>query len=56
MANGTFAASATHLSGGVDGTVGAAQQMFVDGTNLYIAVAKNTNSGKNWRKLVLASL
>lgn len=53
MANGSFGAA--HLSGGVNGTVGAAGEMMYDTTYLYVASAANLVSGKNWRRISLGS-
>lgn len=53
MANGAFAGSATHLSGGVDGTVASAGKLYVDGSYLYLCVADNTISGKNWLSMTI---
>lgn len=41
---------------GIDGTVGAKNEMLVDATNLYIASDVNTIADANWKKLVLQSL
>lgn len=55
MANGAFAGGATHLSGGVDGTVGYAHQVMADASYIYVAVAANTVAGKNWRRFSIGS-
>jgi len=56
MANATFAGSATHLSGGVDGTESPLGTFMVDNTYLYVALGTNSNGSKNWRKIALSSL
>jgi hypothetical protein len=43
------------LSGGVDGTVGAENAIARDASYLYVAVAANTISGKNWRRISLGA-
>jgi hypothetical protein len=55
MVNGAFANAATSLAGGVDGTVGAALKVLIDASYLYICLANNTISGKNWRRVSLGS-
>jgi len=40
---------------GVDGTVGAANEVRCDGTHLYVAIAANTVAGTNWRRVDLGS-
>ena len=55
MANGAWDAGATELSGGVDGTVGAARELAVDASYLYVAVAANTIADANWRRIDLGS-
>lgn len=49
------AMAATPLAGGVAGTVGAAGQVVYDGTYLYVAVAANGATGKNWRRIALGA-
>lgn len=56
MANGAFAGAAVALSGGVNGTVGLANQLAVDSSYLYVAIAENTVSGKNWRRISVGSV
>lgn len=46
----------TPLAGGKDGTEAVAGQVVYDGTNLYVAIAANDASGKNWRKIELGAL
>lgn len=53
MANGSFGHA--HLTGGVDGTVGLAGAVKYDSSYLYVAVAANLVSGKNWRRMSLGS-
>jgi hypothetical protein len=55
MTNGAFAGGATALSGGVDGTVGKMTEPKVDGSYLYVCVADNTISDKNWRRISVGS-
>lgn len=55
LSNGAFAGAADSLAGGVDGTVGYVEKPYVDETYLYICVANNTVSGKNWRRISLGS-
>lgn len=51
MANGAFTEGATHLAGGVDGTVGTIHSFMVDSSYLYVCIADNTVAGKNWRRI-----
>ena len=51
--NGTGTLGAT--TAGVDGTVGSVNEVRFDGTYLYHAVAANTISGANWRRIALGS-
>lgn len=55
LADGSWAAAATFLSGGVDGTVGLANETCADASYLYHCVAANTISGANWRKISLGT-
>lgn len=55
MAHGAFAAGAVALSGGLNGTVGVIHQQFIDATYLYRAIANNSISGKNWRRISLGA-
>jgi phage tail sheath gpL-like len=57
-ATGTAVSSVTNgkLDGGIDGTVGAAGETCVDSTYLYAAIAENTVSGANWRRISLGSV
>lgn len=56
MANGAFAGGAVLLSGGVDGTVGAAGDVLRDTSYLYVCTAINTTAGKNWRRVSLGTV
>jgi len=57
LTNGTFGDTTLgDTTLGVDGTVGALNQILADATNLYIATAINTVADANWKKLVLQSL
>ena len=56
MANGIFAAGATLLSGGINGTVGLIHQTMIDANYIYRCVADNTISGKNWRRISLGAV
>jgi hypothetical protein len=53
MANGSFAAA--KLSGGQAGTVGDQWQTYADASYLYVAVAANTATGANWRRIGLGT-
>ncbi|MBU2098212.1 MAG: hypothetical protein KKD00_05595, partial [Gammaproteobacteria bacterium] len=44
-----------YLTGGIDGTVGIANETCVDATYLYHAVAANTIADTNWRRVALGS-
>lgn len=55
LANGNFVAAATHLSGGINGTVAPALKMVADATYLYFTQVANTTSGKNWRRMALGA-
>jgi hypothetical protein len=52
----SWAAGATALSGGINGTVGVKNEIRLDATNLYCCTAANTIADANWKKLVLQSL
>ena len=56
LANGAFAGAATHLSGGVDGSVGAEHETAFDATYAYFCLADNGVSGKNWRRIAHGSV
>lgn len=43
------------LSGGIDGTTGYANETCADASYLYHAIAANTVSGSNWRRISLGS-
>jgi len=53
-ATGTAVSGAT-LTGGVNGTVAQAGDFAFDSTYLYCAIAANTVSGTNWRRISLGS-
>lgn len=53
MANGAWGAG--NLAGGVNGTVGIANEVLVDASYLYHAVAANTVADTNWRRISLGS-
>jgi len=55
MANGSFAAGATHLAGGVNGTVGEKGQMYADASYIYRAIDDNTIADANWRRVTLGT-
>lgn len=55
VTNAAFAADATHLAGGVNGTVSPAGTLMMDSTYLYVALAANTISGKNWRRIAVGA-
>lgn len=54
MANGSFGGAT--LSGGVAGTVGDQWDLFVDASYLYVAIAANTATSANWRRISLGSV
>lgn len=51
----TFGEAVEAMSGGVDGTVALEGQTYKDDSYLYVAVAVNTISGANWRRVSLGS-
>lgn len=53
LANGAWGTAT--LDGGVDGTVGKANEILADATYLYHAVAANTVADANWRRIALGS-
>lgn len=55
MENGSFRDAADFLSGGVNGTIGSTHKMVIGTTYLYVCIADNTVSGKNWRRISLGS-
>jgi|GEM_PF-1012899 len=55
LTNAVWLAGATFLSGGVDGTVGVANETCADGTYLYHCLATNGVDGVNWRRVTLGS-
>lgn len=54
--NVAWSGGATKLSGGIDGTVGAKNEMLIDPDYLYIAIDVNTVADTNWRKITLEAL
>jgi hypothetical protein len=56
MTNGAFTGDAVKLSGGVDGTESTDINVMVDNTYLYVCVAANTVSGRNWRRIALGEV
>jgi hypothetical protein len=52
-ANGSFGAA--NLEGGVDGTIALANEIAIDSSYLYYAIAANTVSGTNWRRISLGT-
>lgn len=55
LADGSWAAGATALSGGIDGTVGAANETCADASNIYHCIAANTIADNNWRAISLGN-
>jgi hypothetical protein len=53
MANGSFGAGT--LAGGVDGTVGTQWELKVDASYLYVCVAANDVTGRNWRRITIGA-
>jgi hypothetical protein len=54
-ANLAFTAGAVLMTGGVDGSVGEAFAMLVDGSYIYVALAENTIVDANWVRAAIAS-
>lgn len=54
MANGNFAKA--KLSGGQDGTVGDQWEICADASFLYVAIAANTVTDANWRRISLGNV
>lgn len=54
LTNGSWGAAT--LAGGVAGTVGLAKEVLVDSSYLYIAIAANTVTDANWRRISLGSV
>jgi hypothetical protein len=48
--------SAVALAGGINGTIGTVGKTLIDATYLYMCIADNTVSGKNWRRISLGSV
>lgn len=55
LANGSFTEDAIVLSGGVDGTPVDCPGFMMDESYLYVCVAVNTATGKNWRRVSIGS-
>ena len=55
LINGSLPDDVTALAGGVNGTVAAENALMRDAAYLYVAVAANTVSGKNWRRISIGS-
>ena len=55
LADGSWAAAATFLSGGIDGTVGVANETCADGSYIYHTILANTIADANWRRVALGS-
>jgi hypothetical protein len=53
MDNGSF--GETELSGGVDGTIGTKHDILADASFIYMCIANNSVSGKNWRRISLGN-
>lgn len=53
MANASFPAGITKLSGGIDGTVADGMKIMIDATYLYICFNGNAKSESNWRRIAL---
>jgi len=53
-ATGIAVSGSGTLASGVNGTVGEMGNMKYDATYLYVCVADNDITGKNWRKVALA--
>lgn len=56
LADGSWAGAAIVLSGGVDGTVGVANEICADVSYLYHCVAANTIADENWRRVSLGTV
>ena len=55
LADGSWAGAATFLGGGIDGTVGAAREILVDTSYIYICTATNTIADANWRRVSIGT-
>jgi hypothetical protein len=55
VALATWADGATALSGGIDGTVGVANEVCCDASFLYLALAANTIADANWRRFTVGT-
>ena len=52
----SWAAGAVFLSGGIDGTVGVANETCADASYLYHCLATNTIADANWRRFTVGSV
>ena len=55
MANGAFTNDAVSLSGGEDATPGLKGSIFMDSNYIYLCIADNDVTGKNWRRIALGN-
>ncbi len=55
LTHASWAADAKTLGGGVNGTVGVANETCADGSYLYHCIATNTIADANWRKITLGT-
>lgn len=55
LANGAFAAAATHMINGTNGTIGVAGSLMVDENYLYVCIEDNSISGSNWRRISIGT-
>ncbi len=55
LGSASWAGAAEALSGGIDGTVGLANETCADGSWLYHCIAANTIADANWRRVTLGA-
>lgn len=55
LADGSWALDVKFLSGGIDGTVGVANEIRQNATDFFVCIAANTIADANWRKMSLGS-
>lgn len=55
LSNAAWADAAVVMSGGIDGTVGVANETCFDGSYLYHCIAANTIADANWRRISLGT-
>jgi len=55
LTNGSWGEGVTEMAEGLDGTVGVSGALMVDEDYLYITLAPNTVSGKNWVRVAVES-